>query len=152
MGDDLGVGLGVEPMALAGEGLAQLPIVFDDAVVHNGQAGRTVDVRVRIGVGGAPMGRPAGMGNAHGPPGGIFVEDRLEPGDLPHGFPHLQGASVDRRDAGRIVAPVLQASESGEENGQGLAWPDVADYPAHTPPDSSKTSGVSYWGRYADIM
>jgi hypothetical protein len=118
-------------MTFSGEILAELSIVFDDSVVDDGQAGPTVDVGVRIGVRGTPVGRPARVGNTYRPLGRIFFEQGFEPDDLPHGFAHVKGFPVDGRYAGRIVSPIFETSEGRQEDGCGLSRPDIANDATH---------------------
>ncbi len=67
MGHDLGVGLAAEDVALALELAAQGGEVLYYAVVHDGEAGRVSrEVRVRVGVGGRAVRRPAGVRYAAG--------------------------------------------------------------------------------------
>ena len=62
MGDDLGVGLALEPALLGQQFGLQLLVVLDDAVMHHGHpVGR---VRVGVVLGRAAVGRPAGMADA----------------------------------------------------------------------------------------
>ena len=76
VGNDLGVGLAGEGVALGHQGGAQFVVVFNDAVVHQGNAARDGGVVVGVGVGAVrkmwvgvvhcrhAVGGPAGMGNA----------------------------------------------------------------------------------------
>ncbi len=66
VGDDLGVGLGDELVALGGELALQLKIVLNNAVVHDDDAARAVAVRVGVFFGGAAVGGPAGVADAKG--------------------------------------------------------------------------------------
>ena len=61
VGDDLGVGLGPEDVPLRLQALLDRQVVLDDAVVHHHQLARPVGVRVRVLVGGAAVGGPAGV-------------------------------------------------------------------------------------------
>ena len=66
-GSDLGIGLGNEVIALVQKLGLELRKVLDDAVVYHCQLAAIDHVRVRIQVGRATMGSPAGMANAqHG--------------------------------------------------------------------------------------
>ena len=62
VGNALRVGIRGEYIALCGEFAAQGFVVFDNAVVHDGNAAG--DVRVGIALGGHAVRRPAGVGNA----------------------------------------------------------------------------------------
>ncbi len=84
VGDALGVGIGGEDIALGAQFAAQGFVIFDDAVVHDGNAARYV--RVGIAFAGNAMRGPAGVGDAG---------DRL--GSLPRRFP----ARLRDRPSGR---------------------------------------------------
>ena len=64
MGDDLGVGLRGEAMAVGLELLLDGQVVLDDPVVHDDEVARPVGVGMRVLVGGAAVGRPARVADA----------------------------------------------------------------------------------------
>ena len=64
MGDDLGVGLGAEPVALGLELAAQLGVVLDDPVEDDLDAAIAVPVRVGVLLAHPTMGRPASVREA----------------------------------------------------------------------------------------
>ena len=57
----LGVGLGGELDAPAGELFGELPVVFDDPVVDDGHPAVEADMGVSVDVGGTAVGRPPGV-------------------------------------------------------------------------------------------
>jgi hypothetical protein len=61
VGDDFGVGLGDELMAVGGELLLERQIVLDDAVVDDDDLALAVAVRVGVLFGGTAMGGPTGV-------------------------------------------------------------------------------------------
>ena len=63
--EDLGVGLGVEPVSALRERVPELPGVLDDAVVDDRDGARAVHVGVRVEVVGSAVGRPARVREAH---------------------------------------------------------------------------------------
>ena len=95
---DLGIGLGGEMVSLGGELLAQRLEVLDDAVVDDGEPGRSV----RMGVGDRRLavGRPARMSDADRPAERLGGEFGLEVLELALGAPPLEPAVFERRDAG----------------------------------------------------
>ena len=132
VGDDLGVGLGAEVMALGGERLAQLAVVVDDPVVDDGEARPAVHVRMRVGVAGAPVGGPSRVRDPHGPPRVPAAgHERLERGDLSDRLAHVEARPVDGGDPGGVVPPVFEAAKGGEQEGHGLALTDVSDDATH---------------------
>ena len=120
VGDDLGVGLGAEDVALVAQRPAELRVVLDDPVEDDVDRVRVVAVGVRVLLGDAAVRGPAGVGEA---------DRRRGSGDCngavpnavraqPHGGTEVgevadRGDSVDlpvreQRDAGRVVPPVLE--------------------------------------------
>ena len=101
MGDDFGVGLREELVALGDEGRLELQVVFDDAVVHDDECSGAVAVWVGVLFGGAAVGGPAGMADAVGAFDGVSLENGGEVGELAGSAAELQavGASEDG-DAG----------------------------------------------------
>src|SRR5436190_823896 len=94
-----------------------------------------------IAVGGFAMGRPARVGDAL--PAAEFV--RLEGIELAHpalalGDPEL--ALVADRDAGRVVAAILQPMQAFEQDGRRLTLADVADDAAHEASPNRRRCGA----------
>ena len=116
VGDDFGVGLRAKLVAVALELVPQLLVVFDDAVVHHGDA---VAGTVRMGVGFARLavGGPTGVGDAEAPVDWMAVDAIGQHFDfaLHAGALKLTG-TVDDGDAGRIIAPVFKPPQAGEQN------------------------------------
>ena len=88
--DDLGVGLGLELVALRLQLLLQLEVVLDDAVVHDDDAAGAVAVRMRVFLGGAAVRGPARVADA------VEPVDRLARGSRVSRFASLP---ADRRSA-----------------------------------------------------
>ena len=132
MRDDLGVGLRAEAVAQLVESGAQRLVIFDDAVVHDGDA---VARHVRMGIarGRNAVGGPAGVRDADVP------GDRLPPRARPARaltLPTVRTRAscpcgVSTRKSGRIVAAILQPAQSFHEDGDGIALRDHADDSAH---------------------
>ena len=95
---DLGIGLGGEMVSLGGKLLAQRLEVLDDAVVDDGEPGRSV----RMGVGDRRLavGRPARMSDTDRAGERLGGEFSLEVLELALGAPPLEPAVFERRDAG----------------------------------------------------
>ena len=85
MGDDLGVGFGLELVALGDEGLLELEVVFDDAVVHDDEGSGAVAVGVGVFLSGAAVSGPAGVAYAVGAVQGGLVDDDFEVFELAGG-------------------------------------------------------------------
>ncbi len=108
MGDDFGIGLGLEDVALAGQLRPQLPEVLDDAVVDD----RDTPGGVRMGVDlvGLAVGRPAGVADAGSAPLQRRIVTAAARGclQLAGRAAARQHAILQRGDAGRVVAPIFQ--------------------------------------------
>jgi hypothetical protein len=115
VGQHLAVGLRLELVALFLEQGPERAVVLDDAVVHDGDLALAVDVRVGVALVGLPVGGPTRMRDPNRPVDRAAVHDALELGDLALGFARLEAVAVHRRDAGRVIAPILQALEPIDE-------------------------------------
>lgn len=134
---DLGIGV-------AGKldtGSLQLPAqdgeVLDDAVVDDGDLAGSVAVRVRVAVGGTTVGGPAGVAQAGSTGqrrGRHFRHGFLEVGQPARTPAHGECATVDQRDARRVVAAVLHPAQRVHDDDVGGAPPDVTDNSAHSRP------------------
>ena len=132
MRQHLGVGLGAEGMAALDERLPDRGGVLDDAVVDDRDLAGLVGVRMRVGRGGRAVRGPAGMPDAEGTARQIAVELLLERGQLAGGLVDLEAVAVDDRDAGGVVAAVLEAPEPVDEQVRRWAGTDVSDNAAHS--------------------
>ncbi len=130
--DDFGIGLRLEGVAHREQLLALLFVILDDAVVHQRHA--LADVRMRVGLGNAPMGGPAGVADA---------QHRIEAfglgrrGHFRHAtratHPAYLGALgvVDHRDAGGIVTAVLKALQTLDQHWYHVAIGDCTHDSTH---------------------
>jgi hypothetical protein len=132
VGDDFGVGLRGEALAVGDQPAAQLRVVLDDAVEDDGDL-VMVARRQRVGVllGHAAMGGPARMADAGGGAVGVAVDLALEVRELADGLDRGEPVAVGQADAGRVVAAVLQPLEALEQPFLGVPPADVSDYSAH---------------------
>ncbi len=129
--DDLRVGFRHELVAQLGQVGAQLGVIFDDAVMDDRQ---TVvrDVRVRVALGGGAVGRPTGVGNTDLAPRRLLFDGLLERADLADGpQAHQVAGAVQDGETGRIVAPILQSSQSLQEDGDDVAFGYCSNDSAH---------------------
>ena len=129
MGDDLGVGLGVEDKAGGLELALQLAVVLDDAVVDQRQALRRMRMGIRLGR--RPVGGPAGVADAGMPVKRRPLEPLLEVPELAGGPPAHQVAILQRGDAGRIVAAVFEPLQRVDELRCDGTVPENSDDAAH---------------------
>ena len=131
--EHLGVGLGHEAVPLRDQHLPQRRVVLDDAVVHDRDVAGAVGVRVRVA---ARSGAPCVAQRVCAMPVVACCPSRLSCASsaaiLPAAFWIDQPAVGDQRDAGRVVAAVLQPLEPVQQDGERLPRPDVPHDPAHT--------------------
>ena len=130
--DDLGVGLRGEGVAGGHELVPQLAVVLDDPVQDDRQL-VLVARRQRMGVllGDAAVGRPARVAEAGRRDGAVRAGRLLQEREVPDGADVLEAVLLEERDPGRVIAPVLEALQSLQE--QRLRGPaaDISDDPAH---------------------
>ncbi len=140
--DHLGVGLGAELAAVREQALLERDVVLDDPVDDDVDAVGAVGVRVRVLLGDAAVGGPAGVPDAgRGRPlgdrdsagvAGELLAQRREVADRPHGVDPLVG---DHRDAGGVIAPVFEPREPGQQEVARRTSPDVPNDAAHRSQD-----------------
>ena len=129
--DDLGVGFGDEPVALALQRRLEIEVVLDDAVVDDDDAARAVAVRMRVLFGGPAVRGPSCVAQAVLAVDRVGGEDLLEPRQLARASPHVETAVAHQRDAGRVVAAVFEPPQAVDQDGQDGPGADVADDAAH---------------------
>jgi hypothetical protein len=127
--DHLGVGLRLEAVAERLQARALLLVVLDDAVVHHGdRIPGNVGMRVRLGD--PAMGGPAGMGDAEDPLEFLGARRVLHLGHAPDA-PHAADAAVEDRDAGGVVAAVLEPLQALREDRDDVTAGDGSDDSTH---------------------
>ena len=128
VGDSLGVGLGLEDVALALQvGLDRLE-VLDDAVMHHGEAAG--DVRVGVALGGHAVGGPARVGDAD--VGGELarIGQRSE---LGHAAAGAQAGELagEHGEAGGVIATVFELAQAFEQDRDDVVGCDCGDDATH---------------------
>ena len=129
MDDGLGVGVGLEDVALGGELGLELAIVLDDAVVHDR------DLAVMCGCALRSVGRPCVAQRVWPMP--AWPGERLgeqpvfEVAELALGAAALEMAVLDGRDAGRVIAAIFEPAQRVDEIGRDRLLPDNANDAAH---------------------
>ena len=129
---DLGVGLGLELVALGDELVLERLVVLDDAVVNDGDAVAR-EVRVRVGLGHAAVRGPARVRDAEPARERLRLRACVSScATLPtvRRKPSLRFALHDG-EAGRVVAAVLEPLQALDEHGDDVALCDGADDAAH---------------------
>jgi hypothetical protein len=128
-----GVGLAPEDVAEFAETRAKRRVVFDDAVVDDGDPLRAVQVWVGIGIRGGPVRRPASVPDADRAGERLAVVQALgEARKLSLGLGTRQSAGrIDDRDAGAIVASILETPQRVEDDGNAVPLAYVSNDPAN---------------------
>src|SRR3546814_12759549 len=136
MGGHLSVGLRFEHAPAALQFRAQFLEILDDAIVDERDLGRGVGLRIARGR--RAVGRPAGMRDA-GLAGQPVIAKRLDQiVELSFGPAALVMPVDDGRDAGRIIAAILQPPQS----------PDPARPEERRAGKGRVSTGRTRWSRY----
>ena len=132
VGEDLGVGLGQELMALFAQLLFQAEVVLDDAVMHHHDAPGAIAMRMGILLRRPAMGCPAGVADA------VSAVDRIQPdslfqvAQLAFGAADLQPVAIaGDRDSRRIIAAILEPFQAIENDWNNPLFTDVTNNSAH---------------------
>ncbi len=132
---DLGVGVALELDAGGLELGSQTGEILDDAVVDHRELAAGIAVRMRVAVGGTPMGRPAGVPHTGGAfeLGSIGFGQRLfQVGQSAGAPPDGQTpVAIGQSDTGRVVAAVFHPSQRVDHDVAGRPLPDIADDSTH---------------------
>jgi hypothetical protein len=112
MGQNLGVGLGVENMPALLELLAESLVILDDSVVNEMELSGLIRVRVSIVARYRTVCRPPGVADAGLAANRKIFDFRGEIRDAADGFSHLDAAGVQECQTSRIIASVFEAAKS----------------------------------------
>src|SRR4030095_8181237 len=137
MGEDLGVGLGLELVTLGQEVLLDLEVILDDAVVDDDQRAGAVGVRMRVLLGRRAVSRPARVSEAERARQRALTEHALEHLEPAGRAPDVQRAVVEDRDARGVVAAILESPQPLDDDADRTLVPDVADDSTHGCPQCS---------------
>ena len=129
--DDLGVGLGDELVALPLQLLLQVEVVLDDAVVDDDDLAGAVAVRVGVLLGRPAVRRPARVADAVVAGDRVGGDDVLEVRQLAGAAPQVDRAVAHDRDAGRVVAAILELPQPVDQDRDDVLRSDVSDDPTH---------------------
>ncbi len=132
--EDFRIGIATKDMSLADEELLQFRVVFNDAVVDQGDIAAVIAVGMGVGLVGFTVGGPAGMGDADGSGGytGIVGDLLFQLCYASWAFGDAQLSVVIDADARGIVPAILQALEALYQNAASLLRPDVTYNSAHS--------------------
>ena len=130
MGDDFGVGITMEGVAARAQLVADFLVVFDDAVVDDGDA---VAAHMRVGIAFAwhAVRRPAGVGNAACAAELLFLHFGDEAGHFADSAATLDAATVTNGESRRVIAAIFKAFQAFKQDGGDIAFSDAGDNSAH---------------------
>ena len=115
MGDDFRVGFGFKARLRALQLFLERRIIFNDAVMDDGDA--VGGVRVGVVLGRAAMGRPACMADANGAFERLGFEFILEIDQLALRAATLNRAIIQRRNSGAVIAAIFPDASTPREAG-----------------------------------
>src|SRR3989338_786100 len=125
------VGLGLKVVALRLQSSFHVREILDDAVVHERDAVLQADMGVRVLLRHSAVRRPPAVRYSHCPSNRAQRDFPLDLFDLPDILPDLDLAIVDCRDAGGIIAAVLQLLQPFDKQGPRLTVSDIPKDAAH---------------------
>ena len=128
----LGVGFRVEDIALGREFGLDFLVVFNDAVVHQGQRGIVAQMGMGVALRRHAVRGPAGVPHSAGGRGNrllgqVFLQGR----QFALGSHHAQSALAHKGHAGRIITPVFQTAQALHHHGHGGPVARISDNAAH---------------------
>ena len=133
MGDDFGVGFGAELVAFVDQLLLQADVVLDDAVVDDDDLAGAVAMRMSVLFRGTSVRGPASVADAIGAVERLQPDDLFQVAQLAFGAAHLQAFAVTGdRDAGRVVAAILQPPQAIDDDRHDPLLADVTNNAAHS--------------------
>src|SRR5215470_12052182 len=113
MGNDFGIGIGLEACTASRKFVTQLMKIFDDAVMNHGDP--SGHMRMRIDLVRSTVGGPAGVADAGLAEQRILHQPRFQVAEFALGATPGQTPVLKRGDSRRIIATVFQAFESPEK-------------------------------------
>ena len=107
-------------------------MVFNDAIVNDGNAAAASCVRMGVDIAGRAMCCPSGVANAHCAHRRVLVQMRFQIGNLPLFFfnpEHLVG--LKGGDAGAVVPSVFESFQTIQQNRVSFLFADVSNDSTH---------------------
>src|SRR6266700_3550093 len=152
MGKHLGIGFGAKGMPFIGQLLAQFGVVFDDAVVDNGENAGTIGMGMGVGVVRPTMRGPACMSYTQRTAGGtrvvLYFSGKI--GNFTGATTQFEIAiGGENGDACGVVAAIFEFAQSFKQYGSnvGALGADVANDTAH-----EVGYPFYYWERVGSMM
>jgi hypothetical protein len=126
IGQHLGIRFGVERVALGLEKFLNRRVVFNHAVVNEGDHAVAAQVRMGVGFGDAAVGGPTRVADAGGAAKAVLgrlLGESVDPPDPPHEF---EPAILLDGDARGVIAAIFEALQAFEQDGGCLLTANVA--------------------------
>ena len=132
MRQHLGIGAGPEFVSGLEQFLFERVVIFDDAIVDDGDFAGLIEMRMGIFVRRRPMRGPAGMSDAEGSGGWVGFQQRREAFVNPAPFlAHQQVGVACHGQARAVITAVFQPPQSFQQDGRGCFLADVTNDAAH---------------------
>ena len=132
MREHLGVGVGFEFVAGGEQFLFERVVIFDDAIVNDGDFAGLVELRMGIFVRGRAVRGPAGVADAEISLDRFGFQKPCESlADFSHFLANEQIAAAHQSHARAVVAAIFQPPQSFEQDGRGRLFTDVSNDAAH---------------------
>ncbi len=131
MGEHFGVRLRDKGVAFGDEAFLEELVVFDDAVVDEGNFAGLVQVRVRVLVGGRTVRGPARVADTGGALGGLLADERGQIVDAAGLLAQVEFAVVQDAEPGGIVPAIFQTTQAFENDAGGGLGANVANDATH---------------------
>ena len=131
MGHHLCIRLGYKGAAMLHQGGAQAFVIFDDAVVNDGDVALHVGVWMSVQVAGLAVGGPAGVADADAPVQRCAGQALLQVGQAAFGLHQADFPAVHHRDARAVIPAVLQAGKPLQQDGLRLLASNISNNTTH---------------------
>ena len=115
------------------EGILEHLVIFNSAVVDDGNVAVLAVMRMGIGIGRFAMGGPAGMGYSRSGVIKFLVgAKRLQIAHLAHGLVNIEFTAIGRqRHTGAVISPVFESMKSFYQDIVDITAADISYYSAH---------------------
>ena len=133
MGDNFGIGLGDELVALFFKLAFQLDVIFDDSVVYDDDISRAVAVRMRVFFGWAAVRGPSRMPDAVGAVYRGLADYFFQIVQFAGGAPDVHfSVRSDYGDAGGVIPSIFEAPQPIQNQRDNFLGSDVSDDSTHS--------------------
>ena len=132
MREHFGVGVGFELVPGTDQFLFERVVIFNDAVMDDGDFAGSIEVRMAVSVGRNAVRGPARVADAEAAGGRFGFQNAGEALVNPALFlAQRESIAVQHRHAGAVIAAIFQPPQSFEQDGRGRFFSDVSNDAAH---------------------